>query len=175
MLLDIQLLLGMLLEQERLLFEELVLIELRLLETQLVLCMLHELGEILKDDDGELLDELIDILLIEELSRLQEQQGLLKEELLQIELRLLEMQLDDCKLIELGELFKDEDGELQLELFEMLLRDEVPILQEVHGLCLEQLQNELKLLEIQLEDCMLDELLSELLLREGEEQGLLLL
>ena len=72
MLLDIQLLLGMLLEQERLLFEELVLIELRLLETQLVLCMLHELGELWKDDDGELHDELLDMLLREQLSVLDE-------------------------------------------------------------------------------------------------------
>ena len=72
MLLDIQLLLGMLLEQERLLFEELVLIELRLLETQLVLCMLLELGELWKDDDGELHDELFDMLLREQLSRLDE-------------------------------------------------------------------------------------------------------
>ena len=62
----------MLLEQDRLLIEELVLIELRLLETKLVLRMLHELGELLKDDDGELHEELLEMLLREQLFRLDE-------------------------------------------------------------------------------------------------------
>ena len=116
---------------------------------KLELSMLLEQHELVKDDEGELLDELLDVELTEGLLEEKLLGNLLDEQLKLMQLLEIQLYLDDGKLLEQHGLIFEEGEQLQDELLDAELFDGEED-EKLHEFLLDELHSLLMLVEIQL-------------------------